>query len=226
MTKSKNKYAPRVQWTPEQVAMLYARYPHESSVVLANEMGIKLHRIYAKVNKLGISKTEAYLNSPAAGRLTGGQGYSYRYPKGHVPANKGKKGINYPGMKPTQFKPGEKSKNWMPVGSERVNSEGILQLKISDTGYPPVDWVGMHVLVWQATQGALLKTHVLRFKDGNKSNVTLENLECITQKENMRRNSIHTILPKELAQLAQLRGAINRKINRRQKSERITKTTE
>jgi hypothetical protein len=62
---------------------------------------------------------------------------------------------------------------------------------------------------------------VVRFKDGqrttNVADITLDRLECITQRENMRRNSNWTKYPVEVARLVQLKGAINRQINRMNK---------
>jgi hypothetical protein len=48
--------------------------------------------------------------------------------------------------------------------------------------------------------------------------ITLGRLELISRAENMRRNSYHTRYPKEVAQLIQLRGALNRQINKRLKA--------
>ena len=44
--------------------------------------------------------------------------------------------------------------------------------------------------------------------------VRLDNLECITRRENMARNTVHN-LPKPLAETIQLLGALNRQIRRR-----------
>ncbi len=47
--------------------------------------------------------------------------------------------------------------------------------------------------------------------------ITLDRLECITRRENMARNTVHN-LPKELARLVQLQGAVKRQINKRSKA--------
>lgn len=46
--------------------------------------------------------------------------------------------------------------------------------------------------------------------------ITADRLELVTRAENMARNTLHRY-PKEVAQLIQLRGALNRKINARTK---------
>jgi hypothetical protein len=56
--------------------------------------------------------------------------------------------------------------------------------------------------------------HCLAFKDGEKLNVCLENLELITRAQNMRRNTIHN-LPAPLKQTIHALGQLKRRINER-----------
>jgi hypothetical protein len=86
----------------------------------------------------------------------------------------------------------------------------------------------VHQLVWQLHHGDIPEKHHVAFKDrseGSKEKVVIENLELLSYAEMMRRNSYHTNLPKEFAVLVQLRGAIQRKINRRIKDEQSDRTT-
>ncbi|HBR31935.1 MAG TPA: HNH endonuclease, partial [Clostridiales bacterium] len=46
-------------------------------------------------------------------------GLNGRFPKGHIPANKGKKGFHVPGSEKGWFKEGHMPINHKPVGSER-----------------------------------------------------------------------------------------------------------
>ncbi len=221
MTKIRNILKPRAKWTPEQIAMVIELYPHHKTEKIAQLVEKTPEQVYCKAACLGLKKTPEYLASPDACRLRSGCniGKQYQFQKGLVPHNKGKKGISYPGTEATQFKPGSKPKNWKPIGSERYIKEGYLQRKMTDTGYPPRDWVAVHRLLWQEHHGEIPDDHYIRFKDGNKRNIAIENLEMVSTVENMRANSMHTVYPKELAQLAQLRGAIQRKINRRMKED-------
>lgn len=208
---------PRAKWTPEQTAMVVEMYPHIKTEKIAPLVEKTPEQVYCKAAYLGLKKTPEYLASPDACRLRqgGNIGIEYRFRKGQVPPNKG---MN-PGREATQFKPGNKPGNWKPIGSERYSKEGYLQRKMTDTGYPPRDWVAVHRLLWQEHHGEIPDDHYIRFKDGNKRNIAIENLEMVSTVENMRANSVHTVYPKELAQLAQLRGAIQRKINRRMKED-------
>ncbi|MEG7227362.1 HNH endonuclease signature motif containing protein, partial [Pseudomonas aeruginosa] len=95
----------------------------------------------------------------------------------------------------TRFKKGQKPHTWLPVGSTRISADGYLQRKISDTGYPPRDWKGIHILLWEEHFGPIPTGHCVCFKDNNKQNVVIDNLELITRAERMRRNSIHRYPP-------------------------------
>jgi hypothetical protein len=116
-------------------------------------------------------------------------------------------------MAETQFKPGVRPHTWKPIGSRRLTKDGYLQRKISDTGYPPRDWVGEHILLWAKAHGPIPKGHALIFKDRNKSNICLDNLELITRRELMRRNTIHNY-PPELVDVIRLGAALKRQLRR------------
>lgn len=189
----------RRRWTLAEEEMLRRRYPHELARVLARELGRPIHHIHAKAKRLGLSKSEEFLSSKAC-RWDGSQGLSCRFPKGHEPWNMGLKGVATGGHA-TRFKPGHRPCNWLPVGSLRFSKEGYLQRKVTDTGYPPRDWKGVHILLWEEAHGPVPSGHCLAFRDGNKRNITLENLELITRAERMRRNTIHRYPP-------ELKGAI------------------
>ena len=107
-------------------------------------------------------------------------GIKYRFPKGHVPANKGVKGFSYPGMVATQYKKGHKPANWMPMGSERVNGDGYIDVKTQD-GKLQKNWKGKHLIVWEEANGPVPKGHAVIFADGNRLNVVLENLILVSR---------------------------------------------
>lgn len=59
----------------------------------------------------------------------------------------------------------------------------------------PRDWKGIHILLWEEHFGPIPTGHCVCFKDNNKQNVVIDNLELITRAERMRRNSIHRYPP-------------------------------
>jgi hypothetical protein len=98
-----------------------------------------------------------------------------------------------------------------------MSDDGYLQRKISDSHITRRDYVGWHHLVWRMHDREIPPGHALVFRDGDRTNCDINNLECISRGELMRRNSVHNYGP-EIATLTQLRGAITRQINRRNPS--------
>lgn len=127
-----------------------------------------------------------------------------------VPWNKGMKGLQTGGRE-TQFKPGSRPHTWKPIGSERT-VDGYLQRKVTDTGYPPRDWQPVHVLLWVEHRGPVPAGHAVRFKDGDRTHIAIDNLELISRAQLMRRNTLHN-LPPELVETIRARSALVRRIN-------------
>ena len=80
-------------------------------------------------------------------------------------------------MAETQFKKGNVPHNWRPVGSERVNVDGYIEIKVSG----PKKWMMKHRYVWQQHYGEIPKGSMVIFKDGNRLNTDIDNLMLITQ---------------------------------------------
>lgn len=146
-----------------------------------------------------------------------------RFHKGHVSFNKGKKQSDY--MKPeaiertkkTRFQKGLTPPNTLPVGAEVLR-------KISEREYWLIknknskNLIFKHIYLWETANGKLPKGYNVVFKDGNTLNCVIENLECISDAELMERNSFRNNYPPEIQQLIQLKGVLNRQINKHQKS--------
>ena len=77
------------------------------------------------------------------------------------------------------FKKGQVPHNWVPVGSERINSYGYHDTKVAE----PNVWVGKHILLWERVNGLVPDNHNIRFKDGDKNNITIENLILVNKSE-------------------------------------------
>lgn len=212
-----------------QLTQLYAAH---SAKECAQAIGVTVAAIHNRVHLLGLSKSPEWISERtrqrwAEGRHDGSRAQHFR--KGQAPVNKGRPQSEWMPASSikrttaTRFKAGrapEDSRNYRPIGSLRVSRDGYLERKVTDDHPVPARrWVGVHRLVWEAAHGPVPDGHVIRFKDGRKrldpEVITTALLECITQAENMRRNSYHTNLPPEVARLVQLRGALNRKINAR-----------
>lgn len=221
MTKSRNILAPRRYWTPAEDAILRAEYPHRPTNDVAAKLGRTVAVTYQHAFALGLRKTDAYLASPHACRLRRGDnvGWAYRYPKGHVPANKGLRRPGWaPGrMRETQFKKGgfpiNRDPDYYVLGALRVNADGYIDMRVSfDPGAR--GWRGLHLILWEDAHGPVPKSHAVCFRDGDKLNVELGNLELVSRADLMRRNTVHN-LPVPLKSTIQVLGQLKRRIRER-----------
>lgn len=222
-------------WTEAEDALVRELFPDITCADLSRRMGRSKSAIYGRAAILGVRKSEAFMASDASGRIARGRTnprmIATQFKPGQTPANKGKK--HPPGWAPgrmaeTQFKAGKMAgaaqHNYRPIGSERICRDGYLERKVTDDPslYPARRWVAVHRLVWEAVHGPIPPGHAVVFKPGcatvEASLITADRLELLSRAELMRRNSYHTRYPKEVAQLIQLKGALQRKINKRQQS--------
>lgn len=209
--------ANRKPWTDLEVDLLRALYPGHATARLALMFDRPQRSVYHKAYQLGLKKSEAFLASPEAGRIQAGSriGETGRFKPGITPWNKGRKGVCYEGMKATQFQPGSLPVNYQPIGTERMRS-GYLCRKVTDTGYPPRDWVPVHILLWRVQHGPVPEGHIVVFRDSNPRHIAIDNLECISRSDLMRRNTVHN-LPGPLKQVIRLKGALKRVIRNKEK---------
>lgn len=195
-------------WKPYEDQVMRALYPDTANAQLASLLDRSEPAIRNRSVTLGIKKTAAF--SERQKHLT-------QFKKGFTPWNKGKK---FPGTGrslETQFQKGHKPSNWKPIGSERISKEGYLQRKMTDTGVTRKDFVPAHHLVWVEHTGQQVpKGYALTFKDGNKTNLNISNLELLSRADLMRRNSIIT-LPPEVRKQVHLVCGFKRRLRRIQR---------
>lgn len=192
------------RWTDADDATLAELYRKFSARECAARMGRTTPSVKNRINKLGLKKPEGQTNAG-------------RFKAGSAPWNKGKPFDSGGRSHETRFKPGNKPQTWHPVGHERVTNDGYRERKMTDTGVTRRDYVGLHILLWREHHGDIPAGHAVVFRNGDKTDIRIDNLECITRRELMRRNSVHTNYPKPVCKLIQLRGAITRQINKRTK---------
>lgn len=70
--------------------------------------------------------------------------------------------------------------------------------------------------IWEQSNGPIPAGHNIIFKDRNTLNCNLDNLEMVSNADLLNRNSAHRFGP-EIFKIIQLRGALNRQINKRLK---------
>ena len=218
----------KIEWTPERVEQLRTLYPDNTAQTVGEIMGLRTRQIYNKVSQLGLTKSLAFWESDKSGRAARGKHNpaiaATQFKAGQKSWNSGKKGWTAGGRSAeTRFQKGQMlgaaQHNYRPIGSLRISKDGYPARKVSDdpTIYPARRWVAVHRLVWEKENGPVPDGHVVVFKPGmattDPEQITLDKVDCITRAENMRRNSPRTRDP-EMAGLYQLKGAINRQLNR------------
>ena len=110
-------------------------------------------------------------------------GKNARFTKGSIPKNKGKKWNEYMSPEGQQkilkscFKKGNIPHNHRPVGSERINVEGYIEVKTQE----PNVFELKHRVVWEQHHGKIPKGCNIQFKDGNRQNCAIENLYMISR---------------------------------------------
>jgi hypothetical protein len=209
-------------WCAEEDAILREFYPLLACKHIAAALRRPEKAVYQHANAIGLSKppgwTSAYNREHCRDN-----GKRSRFQPGLVPWNKGAKGLRI-GGESTQFKPGSQPFNTQPVGSHRVTKDGSLQRKVGTAaGSNSKRWRGVHELVWVELNGPVPSGHIVVFKPGQRTavleEITSDRVECISLAENMRRNTLHRY-PKEIALAMQMRGALNRRIQREQQDDR------
>ena len=136
--------------TPNEI--IRQRFPHERTQGIADDLGLSYSQVANRAFTMGLKKTLEFKQSESSGRTNLIEaGKKYRYKKGNIPPNKGKKmpAEVYEKVKPSMFKKGSRPHNWKPDGTivERKdtdqNGRVYLYYKVSDS-----NWILYHNKVW------------------------------------------------------------------------------
>ena len=209
---------PRHIWTNNSVKYILENYPNIRTDAISKKLGLTVGQVYSKAKRLGVKKSAEFLKSKDSGRADGTKGKNSRFQPGQTSWNKGKSYQAGGASIKTQFQAGNKSHNWKPIGTFRINSFGYLDKKITDLpGSNNVRWYPVHRLVWIEAHGPVPDQHIIVFKEGMKTNVlekiTLDILDCISRADHSRNNHPYSRGP-EFGYLTRLKGAITRHVNR------------
>lgn len=120
-------------------------------------------------------------------------GLDGRFEKGHVSWNKGKtleEIIKDPEKRKhtqaNQFKKGNLPLNTLPIGTIVQTKDGYLMRKRQSEGTQWERWELLHRAVWEEHNGPIPKDMIIIFKDGDKTNCNISNLELVTRGEHVR----------------------------------------
>ena len=160
-------------------------YPKEVQEFIAREVsGRSTEELTTLVNEqFGTNYKKAQLRAYKKNhQLVSGLDCQFR--PGHVPKNKGMKGVCAPGCEKTWFKKGSTPVNHKPVGSERIDVDGYILVKVEE----PNRWRLKHRIVWEEHYGKIPDGQNVIFLDGNKLNTDIENLALVTNREHLQMN--------------------------------------
>jgi len=109
------------------------------------------------------------------------------------------------------FKKGHTGISTLDDGSEVTDTRGYVRIKIGKG-----QWVDKHRYIYEQKNGKLEKGQSVTFKDGNKLNFDIDNLEALTRQELMQINTLKRLVVDEslrepVRQLGKLKAAINLK---------------
>lgn len=107
---------------------------------------------------------------------------------GHEPINKGTKGMFNVGGNKTSFKKGQQPFNYKPIGTERVDKDGYVLVKVQDDGAWNERWRHKQRVIWEKANGPIPEGYVLIFLDQDKTNTSLDNLMLVTNQQHLQLN--------------------------------------
>mgnify|MGYP000006658893 FL=1 len=196
----------------------------EDEFLINNVRGITLKELTDRFNKkFNLNMTESSISNRKVklgiqSGIVGGQ-----FVKGQTSFNKGKKWNEYmskkgqEGSRRTTFKKGNVPANRRPIGSERIDKDGYILIKMQD-GHKNNNWIRKHRYLYEQAYGKIPKGHKVIFADGNNRNFDLDNLVLITDAEGliMNRNKLFK-KDKDLTKAGVTVAKILDKVNKRKK---------
>ncbi|MGV0921877.1 HNH endonuclease signature motif containing protein [Empedobacter falsenii] len=206
-------------WTEELENKLIELYPNNLTQDIADAFQMKLSTIQNAAHRLGLKKDKIWISETARKRTLDPNhgGRKYQFKKGGVPINKGLKQKDFMSEESiqksikTRFKKGQVPLNKKPLGSERITKDGYIEIKVFENNYPKSNYVLKHRLEWEKYNPKIKRNEIIIFKDGDKTNCSIENLTIMLKSDNMRRNAIHNY-PTELKETIRLKNKLIKKI--------------
>ena len=156
------------KYTDEEKQYLKSIIPGRSYAEILVLFNAKFDNQLTKTNLAGFIKNNGV-----------SRGIPSYFQKGHIPHNKGKPFLSGGRSAQTQFKKGGMPGNYRPIDSTRINVDGYTEIKVAD----PKKWRLLHRVIWEKEHGPVPKGHVVLFGDGDRTNISLENLLLVSRAE-------------------------------------------
>ena len=207
------------KWTQQEEETLLRLYedPKVFPKDIAKMLGRTLPQVYNKARKMGLNAPMERIRMAGKIGMQHPKSIATRFSKGHIPPNKGKKVSPevYEKMSVTMFKKGHTPVNHREVGSERINVDGYIEIKVAE----PNKWKLKHRIIWEQVNGEIPKGYNVQFKNHNPQDCRIENLYLICRADQIaKENSYWAKYPKEIQELIHLKGVVNRAIHKAEKN--------
>ncbi len=172
-------------WPPEVAQIVFENYKGRSRAEMAELLKEKTGRDYTPMQIKGFM-----------GRHKLDSGITGRFEKGTPAWNKGKTwdelGIPEESQRRSRltcFKKNSVSPNTCPLGTIKKTDDGYLIIKVRSKGTQWERWKLLHRKVWEEHNGPIPPGMVIAFKDGDRTNVDINNLFIMSQAENVTMNT-------------------------------------
>ncbi len=197
-------------WTAEDENLMRQHYADIPTGILSKQLQRSCQALRNKAYDLGVQKNIYDRNNG-----------NTRFAHGNTPWNKGKKYTLKKKRRPQKnIPPNHNAHNSLPIGSVRRDGDRYARIKVSNVykATKVTNWPLLHVHMWEQQNGPVADGHIISFKNGNRYDIRLENLEMITRAENLVRHSIQTY-PPEIAAIQHQRSVLTRIINQKFKQQ-------
>jgi hypothetical protein len=209
------------RFTPEEDQYISNNYLTLNLQEMADHLNRALGSVFGRMERIGLvvpaeikleRLQQSFKRLEESGKIS-------RFPKGHVPANKGQKMSPemYEKCKGTMFKPGQIPATCVHFGKP------YLHQRIREDGNVERLWFIQESTNKRSAYLAYLcrkngidltgKKPILKDGFDHSRAPTFEDIMIVTNAENMRRNSLHRY-PPEVVKLCQLKGALQHQINK------------
>ena len=163
-------------WTQQEEETLIRLYedPKVFPKDIAKMLDRTLPQVYNKARAMGLKAPMERIRMASRLGAQHPKSIATRFPKGHIPDNKGKRVYPevYEKMSSTMFKKGHTPANHREVGSERINKDGYIEIKVAESKR----WRLKHRIIWEQANGEIPKGHNVQFKNHNPQDCRIENL--------------------------------------------------